>query len=179
MAICLSRSRLHPSSPCPVPWNPDLHEQPWQAPLPSGFWWGQAMRRTGRHFVGGRRTSLGYLFPWLPAYRVRLGWMPPSTLGHSFSHMAVSMQLPSLGFGNHSPPMRLQNSGWPPLPSAVSSGGLYYLLLVPSPAHSLVKSLELLPSDYSGWVYPLFLADILPDMHRFIDLCTVLPHRFL
>lgn len=141
MAICLSRSPLHPSSPCPVPQKPDFYEQPWQAPLPSGFWWGRQWEELA--FCRWEQNEFGYLFPWLPACRGIL--------------VAVCMQLPSLGFSHHSPPLPLRNSDWPPLPGTVSSGVLYYLLLVPSSACSFVKSLELLPSDYSVWVCLCFL----------------------
>lgn len=43
-----------------------------------------ANEEPGRKWAGEERRS-GYLFPWNPPHRVPLGWLCPSTTGHSSS----------------------------------------------------------------------------------------------
>lgn len=116
-------------------------------------------------FCRWEKNKFGCLFPWLPSFRGIL--------------VSVSMQLPSLSFSNHSPPMPLQNARLATTSRYCQLWGTILSLIGPKSCLLLCKVLGTATIRLFSLSVPLFLVNTLPDMYRFIDRCTVLPRRFL
>lgn len=89
-SICSSRLALHPSSPCSVLLEADLHEQDPRTPLAFSL----PMGSTSRAPEGGRRVKWGCLFPQLPPCELALSWLQPS-ISHKMTFPRVPL-LPAL-----------------------------------------------------------------------------------